>query len=155
MGIFNTNMPKAGEIIHGKYGEYVLWNELGHGGNGFVFDIRIIENNYRVYQSTQRYVIKILILKKTKRTDEKEKRRIRFQREITAVRQVGNQKLDILPILGSYLDVANSRYEWYVMPKAKECKYLRHIGIPRVRPQCWELSVNLNELYLYTLKYVL
>ena len=24
-----------------------------------------------------------------------------------------------------------------------------------VRPQCWELSVNLNELYLYTLKYVL
>ena len=25
----------------------------------------------------------------------------------------------------------------------------------RVRPQCWELSVNLNELYLYTLKYVL
>lgn len=128
---------------------------MGHGGNGFVFDIRIIENNYRVYQSTQRYVIKILILKKTKRTDEKEKRRIRFQREITAVRQVGNQKLDILPILDSYLDVANSRYEWYVMPKAKECKYLRHIGIPRVRPQCWELSVNLNELYLYTLKYVL
>ena len=107
---------------------------MGHGGNGFVFDIRIIENNYRVYQSTQRYVIKILILKKTKRTDEKEKRRIRFQCEITAVRQVGNQKLDILPILDSYLDVANSRYEWYVMPKAKECKYLRHIGIPRVRP---------------------
>ena len=25
----------------------------------------------------------------------------------------------------------------------------------RVRPQCWELSVNLNELYLYVLKYVL
>ena len=25
----------------------------------------------------------------------------------------------------------------------------------RVRPQCWKLSVNLNELYLYTLKYVL
>ena len=24
-----------------------------------------------------------------------------------------------------------------------------------VRPQCWELSVNLNELYLYVLKYVL
>ena len=111
-------MPKEGEIIHGKYGEYVLCNELGHGGNGFVFDIRIIENNYSVYQSTQRYVIKILILKKTRRTDEKEKRRIRFQREITAVRQVGNQKLDILPILDSYLDVANSRYEWYVMPKA-------------------------------------
>ena len=127
MGIFNTNMPKEGEIIHGKYGEYVLCNELGHGGNGFVFDIRIIENNYSVYQSTQRYVIKILILKKTRRTDEKEKRRIRFQREITAVRQVGNQKLDILPILDSYLDVANSRYEWYVMPKAKECKYLWHI----------------------------
>ena len=95
MGIFNTNMPKEGEIIHGKYGEYVLCNELGHGGNGLVFDIRIIENNYSVYQSTQRYVIKILILKKTRRTDEKEKRRIRFQREITAVRQVGNQKLDI------------------------------------------------------------
>ena len=117
-------MPKEGEIIHGKYGEYVLCNELGHGGNGLVFDIRIIENNYSVYQSTQRYVIKILILKKTRRTDEKEKRRIRFQREITAVRQVGNQKLDILPILDSYLDVANSRYEWYVMSKAKECKYL-------------------------------
>ena len=42
MGIFNTNMPKEGEIIHGKYGEYVLCNELGHGGNGFVFDIRRI-----------------------------------------------------------------------------------------------------------------
>ena len=24
-----------------------------------------------------------------------------------------------------------------------------------VAPQCWELSVNLNELYLYVLKYVL
>ena len=63
---------------------------MGHGGNGFVFDIRIIENNYRVYQSTQRYVIKILILKKTKRTDEKEKRRIRFQREITAEGTLGS-----------------------------------------------------------------
>lgn len=46
MGIFNTNMPKEGEIIHGKYGEYVLCNELGHGGNGFVFDIRITHKFY-------------------------------------------------------------------------------------------------------------
>lgn len=147
MGIFNTNMPKEGEIIHGKYGEYVLCNELGHGGNGFVFDIRIIENNYSVYQSTQRYVIKILILKKTRRTDEKEKRRIRFQREITAVRQVGNQKLDILPILDSYLDVANSRYEWYVMPKAKECKYLWHIESIIKLKYLRELGETLSKLH--------
>ena len=32
------------------------------------------------------------------------------------------------------------------------CKQYGPVG---VAPQCWELSVNLNELYLYTLKYVL
>ena len=34
-------------------------------------------------------------------------------------------------------------------------KNQRVIGVIEVRPQCWELSVNLNELYLYALKYVL
>lgn len=40
-------------------------------------------------------------------------------------------------------------------PDSVDVETGREIFICRIREQCWELSVNLNELYLYTLKYVL
>lgn len=125
MGISNDVMPIKGSRIDGKHGIYELGDELGHGGNGTVFDVRIVDRKDNWLSEKQETVIKILTISHIKNEEERKKRRERFQREVKAVRKVIDSGLDVLPIIDSYMDVDNCSCEWYVMPKAKEYKYSR------------------------------
>lgn len=113
-------MPKKGSKIDGKHGIYVLNEELGHGGNGIIYDVSVDNRKDNSICEGQEVVVKILTLSNIQNDKEKKKRRERFQREVKAVSQIIDPDLDVLPIIDSYMDVDNYSYEWYAMPKAKE-----------------------------------
>ena len=104
MDISSDVMPKMGSRIDGKHGIYELGDELGHGGNGDVFDVHIVDRKDDFLREGQEVVIKILKISHIKNVEEREKRRERFQREVKAVRKVLNSNLDVLPIIDSYMD---------------------------------------------------
>jgi len=146
MGIFNDVMPIKGSRIEGKHGIYELGDELGHGGNGTVFDVRIVNRKDDFLSERQEAVIKILTISYIKSIEEREKRRERFQREVKAVQKVIGSNLDVLPIIDSYMDADNYSCEWYVMPKAKEYKYNRRAELERLK-QMKQLGVTLSKLH--------
>lgn len=139
-------MPIKGSRIDGKHGIYELGKELGHGGNGTVFDVRIVNRKDDLLSDRQETVIKILTTSYNKSIEEREKRRERFQREIKAVQKVICSNLDVLPIIDSYMDADNYSCEWYVMPKAKEYKYNRRTELERLK-QMRQLGVTLSKLH--------
>lgn len=100
-------MPIKGSRIDGKHGIYELGDELGHGGNGTVFDVRIVSRKDDFLSEKQEAVIKILTISFIKSIEEREKRRERFQREVKAVQKVIGSNLDVLPIIDSYMDADN------------------------------------------------
>lgn len=147
MGISNDVMPIKGSRIDGKHGIYELGDELGHGGNGTVFDVRIVDRKDNWLSEKQETVIKILTISRIKNEEERKKRRERFQREVKAVRKVIDSGLDVLPIIDSYMDVDNCSCEWYVMPKAKEYKYSRRgLELERLKQMC-RMGVTLSKLH--------
>ena len=123
MGISNKGMPKSGDTIEGKYGTYILKEELGKGGNGTVFVIEVDGEKDNIPFCQDGYVIKILTISELKSADDQEKRRERFQREVRTVIQLEILNLNILPIIDSYIGKNDSNCEWYMMPKAREYKY--------------------------------
>lgn len=147
MGISSEVMPTKGSKIDGKHGIYELGDEIGHGGNGTVFDVRIVNRKDDFLNERQEIVIKILTISHIKNIEEREKRRERFQREVKAVQRVIDSNLDVLPIIDSYMDVDNTSCEWYVMPKAKEYKYTRRgLELERLKQMRW-MGVTLSKLH--------
>ena len=51
MGISNKDVPKAGDMIEGKYGTYTITERLGNGGNGTVFRGRSGRSNEKLTSS--------------------------------------------------------------------------------------------------------
>lgn len=147
MDISSDVMPKMGSRIDGKHGIYELGDELGHGGNGDVFDVHIVDRKDDFLREGQEVVIKILKISHIKNVEEREKRRERFQREVKAVRKVLNSNLDVLPIIDSYMDADDYSCEWYVMPKAKEYKYNRSGAELEKLKQMRRVGVTLSKLH--------
>ena len=147
MGISNDVMPKMGSRIDGMHGVYELGDELGHGGNGTVFDVHIVNRKDNFLREGQEVVIKILKISHIKNVEERERRRKRFQREIKAVRKVIDSDFDVLPIIDSYMDVDDYPCEWYVMPKAKEYKYNRSGAELEKLKQMRQMGVTLSKLH--------
>ena len=58
----NNKLPGKGDVIKGQHGTYELINKLGHGGNGVVFDVRVINKKPELPASKTGYVVKILNL---------------------------------------------------------------------------------------------
>ena len=79
MGISNDIMPIKGSRIDGKHGIYEIVEELGHGGNGTVFDVRIVNKKDDSISDGQEVVVKVLTISRIKNVEEREKRRERFQ----------------------------------------------------------------------------
>ena len=115
-------MPYKGCRIKGKYGTYVLKSQIGHGGNGVVYEIEIVDKKEYFPYDDRKFVIKILAFSK-RNSFVYEKRRRRFEREIRTVQQLTDSNLNIVPIIDSYLDEEKTLFEWYVMPKAQEYKF--------------------------------
>lgn len=116
----NNKLPGKGDVIKGQYGTYELINRLGHGGNGDVFDVRVINKKSELPASKTGYVVKILNIEKFNENN-REKRIWRFEKEIRAVQSLEHQGLRIIPIYDSCLNSGSKQaYEWYLMPKAKD-----------------------------------
>jgi len=111
---------KIGDQITGRFGTYVLKEELGQGGNGTVFLIEII-NQTAVISNDTEYVIKVLLPSITG----DEKRVTRFTREISFAKQYASQIEGLVPIYDSYLDIdsGNQGYIWLLMPRCKKYVY--------------------------------
>ncbi len=73
MGISSDVMPQMGSRIEGKHGIYELGGELGHGGNGIVFDVHIVDRKDDFLREGQEVVIKILKISHIKNIEEREK----------------------------------------------------------------------------------
>ena len=116
----NNKLPGKGDVIKGQYGTYELINKLGHGGNGVVFDVRVINKKSELPASKTGYVVKILNIEKFNENN-REKRIWRFEKEIRAVQSLEHQGLRIIPIYDSCLNSGSEQaFEWYLMPKAKD-----------------------------------
>lgn len=116
-------VPKIEECIQGKYGTYRLIEEIGHGGNGKVFLIDIIDQQGDISDDAQ-YVVKILSVPNLS-SDKQEKRKLRFQKEIDFVMKYYKQIKGIIPVYDSFLNNpnANDNCYWYLMPKCDKYQY--------------------------------
>ena len=114
MGNYNMNCPGK-KIIKGCYGTYELLESLGHGGNGEVFNVKVLESKGILPSSNRGYVIKIL------NRNNSPKGVKRFIKEIQTVLSL-QEKIDgIIPIF-DHCNISNTRvkgYAWYLMPKAE------------------------------------
>lgn len=110
-------LPTPGIKLKGIHGEYYVKNQIGHGGNGAVFAVDIINGDKCVPEEMQ-WAVKFLVVS-LQDERELEKRRIRFQKEIEEV-CILQEKVDgILPIHDSSIFCKKQQdYLWYLMPMA-------------------------------------
>lgn len=115
-----SKVPQKGSEIKGKLGIYRIKEELGHGGNGVVFEVDVKCPSIRLTKCDS-YAIKILNLADIRTKKERDKRYKRFQDEIKSVREIQNGIEGIIPVLDTSFDVdEKSEFDWYLMPKASE-----------------------------------
>lgn len=117
--VVSTKQPHT---IHGKLGTYETGEEIAKGGNGKVFDVKILDRDTALPKSESGYVIKILYNNWIDDRQRK-KRETRFIREIEKVQFLSPKNLAIIPIFDSYLDADSEDELWYLMPKAETYKY--------------------------------
>lgn len=116
--------PKEGMEVCGKYGKYLVKNFIGKGGNGVVFVANVIQRG-KLLPVRENYVIKFLVFN-SKDTNELEKRKSRFKKEIEQVFLLQNKVEGIVPIFDSSIFCEEQpNLLWYLMPKGKEYKYKR------------------------------
>lgn len=141
------NMPQK---IEGKYGVYILdlEKEIGHGGNGRVFNVSIQKKIPGLPVSGLGYVIKVLTFSESKDDKEKEKRLARFMQEVKTVQSIRDQKLAVIPIYDSFMEQAEkAKYKWYLMPRANEYSYWGEIPAIKKIKQMRELGNTLQTLH--------
>ena len=109
--------PTQGIKLRGMHGEYLVKKKIGHGGNGAVFSVDIINGDEYVPKEME-WAVKFLVANPQ---DERElkKRRERFQKEIEEVRILQEKVDGILPIYDSSINCEKQQENlWYLMPLA-------------------------------------
>ena len=109
--------PTQGLKLRGMHGEYSVKKKIGHGGNGAVFSVDIINGDEYVPKEME-WAVKFLVANPQ---DERElkKRRERFQKEIEEVRILQEKVDGILPIYDSSINCEKQQENlWYLMPLA-------------------------------------
>lgn len=118
------------ETVKGKFGTYVIKENVGHGGNGEVFAIDIQDRTDIAVNldASDGYVLKKLKKMDGYKPDERVKREKRFQREIDAVCNKLQDLNGIIPILDSSFENPenNDSYQWYLMPQARKFEYTKY-----------------------------
>lgn len=114
--------PKEGMKVCGKYGKYLVKNHIGRGGNGLVYAADVIQKG-ELLSIRDGYVIKFLIFN-SKDTNEIQKRKSRFKKEIEQVLSLQNDIKGIVPIFDSSIFCEEqSDLLWYLMPKGEVYNY--------------------------------
>ena len=118
------------ETVKGKFGTYVIKDNVGHGGNGEVFAIDIQDRTDLAVNldAADGYVLKKLKKMDGYKPDERVKREKRFRREVAVVCDKLQDLNGIIPILDSSFENPenNDQYQWYLMPKARNFDYARY-----------------------------
>ena len=93
-----------------------------------MYDADVISHDEVLPLSVSGYVIKVLNLEKIKRTEDREKRRTRFRKEIAAVQALQKEITGIIPIYDSSL-FCEETIEWYLMPRRNRRGYHGRSGL--------------------------
>ena len=113
----NSIDPRLGRIVTGKYGQYLLSDRIGKGGNGTVYSVNIIEDR-GLPRHIKGYAIKALDIT-SENEGEQNKKRNRFIKEIENVLSFQDKIRSVFPIYDtSNLCDKNQDQLWYLMPKA-------------------------------------
>ena len=131
--------------VIGKYGTYLIKEEVGKGGNGVVFDVDIIEGGALLPQKRD-YTIKFL--KVTSNEEKKlEKRKLRFRKEIEAVLSFQDKVSGIIPIYDTSVHCEEeSDILWYLMPKAEQYNPPKFSVLQRME-QMFDLGNCIRQLH--------
>lgn len=113
----------AGMCVEGRYGKYRLKKKIGHGGNGSVYSVEVIEQGEGLPKEDN-FAIKFLIVEPR---DEKEmaKRKARFKKEFEQLLSIQKKVDGIIPVYdASFLQEEGSgALLWYLMPMAAPFEY--------------------------------
>lgn len=111
--------PTTGLTVSGRYGQYLVKNRIGKGGNGVVFAVDVIDGGESL-PSKYEYAIKFLTVS-SEDENEVEKRRSRFEKEIREVLSFQDNVNGIIPIYDSSIFCEGQQeIMWYLMPKAEK-----------------------------------
>ena len=111
--------PTTGLTVSGRYGQYLVKNRIGKGGNGVVFAVDVIDGGESL-PSKYEYAIKFLTVS-SEDENEAEKRRRRFEKEIREVLSFQDNVNGIIPIYDSSIFCEGQQeIMWYLMPKAEK-----------------------------------
>lgn len=111
--------PTTGLKVRGQYGQYLVRNRIGKGGNGVVFAVDVIDGG-ELLPSKFEYAIKFLTVSSDDE-NEVEKRRRRFEKEIREVLSFQDNVNGIIPIYDSSIFCeGKQKIMWYLMPKAEK-----------------------------------
>lgn len=136
-----------GKKCLGSSYEFIVGEEIGHGGNGSVHLVNNLKPN-----TDEVYVVKILSLNKWKNKYMKKKRYDRFKKEINTVLELEGKMSGLMSIVDFYYpDVfKDNEYMWYMMPKAQSFKQFiknNHIDINKKLEYLIELCSIICELH--------
>lgn len=107
---------KIGEIITSRKGKYELVEEIGHGGNGNVYKVTVLESHQLEIPVNSQFAMKFFSARK-----DQKKRKKRFQREISTVQELQDKIDGIIPIYDSCYSI--KRKMWYLMPIAQQYEF--------------------------------
>lgn len=140
--------PKAGQIIYGKHGDYKLCKELGKGGNGIVYSVRVVCRKDDVLVSDS-YAIKIFHPISELKKSEKKKRLKRFRTEVKAVNYLTTRGVKgILPIYDSSVE-NNGDFQWYLIPLASSYPYRMQQSLHEKLKQMRRLGVIIKNIHAF------
>ena len=137
----------SGKKCLGSSYEFIVGEEIGHGGNGSVHLVNNLKPN-----TDEVYVVKILSLNKWKNKYMKKKRYDRFKKEINTVLELEGKMSGLMSIVDFYYpDVFKDNEDmWYMMPKAQSFKQFiknNHIDINKKLEYLIELCSIIYELH--------
>lgn len=114
-----SSYPKTGLTVIGKYGQYLVKNSIGGGGNGEVFAVDVIRGDELLSQKDG-YAIKFLVVT-LKDKNEVEKRILRFKKEIQKVLLFQDEVSGVVPIYDTSIYCEEEQeFLWYLMPKCEK-----------------------------------
>lgn len=137
-------LPVVGMYLKGKKGIYRLTRKIGHGGNGLVFSVDVIEKSKKLSEE-ESYVIKYLVVE-SKDENEMIKRKARFKKEFEQVLKL-QQKIDgIIPVYdASFLEESAEQF-WYLMPQAELFCYKQNSILVKLE-RMLELGRTIKQLH--------
>jgi len=119
----NSRESLVGEVLQSKKGEYRITEELGSGGNGIVYEVKVEKAELEYLPET--CAIKVFCPSSELSDSERKERFERFLNEIDITQRKEGVLNGIIPIWDYHIaNDAFSNPTWYLMPKAKPYRFM-------------------------------